>query len=361
MARSRAFAMVELVVVIAIAAVLLALCLLAIERNRRQASVRGDVSRLRLIGQASAIYSADFQDRLFTFSWRPGEVPVTPNAQLAAACAQLPGTSGGDDQHAAVLQHLDLVSQLTDLRLIQPTPSLAATDFTPYVRYSHLVLAYYVGEPLPSEVFISQADAHRNAWVADPESYLLDPQGGAYRPPTTASRFEDLWRWALSSSFQIGASHYAPDFGPPRTVSRIVNNALWRMPTDPGLLGRRSMSEVAIPSAKVMMFDEYDRYTGPHGQYFGLRTARSIVSFYDGHVQRLPTRESDFGFDPNQPWVGSTKPDAPSVYYQCQPIKGWDPYGSQSQRVPVYYDQTRDGLQGVDYPQYANRRPIVSP
>ena len=133
------------------------------------------------------------------------------------------------------------------------------------------------------------------------------------------------------------------------------------MPADPGLLGRRSMSEVAFPSAKVMMFDEYDRYTGPHGQYFGLQTARSIVSFYDGHVQRLPTRESDFGFDPNQPWAGATNPDAPTITYQYLPFKGWDPFGSRSQRVAVYYDQTRDGLQGVDYPQYTNRRPGVGP
>ena len=187
MARRRAFALVELVVVVLIAVTLLAVCLPAIERNRKQASIRGDVSRLRLISQASAIYSTDFQDRLFTFSWRPGEVPVTPNSQLAASCAQLLGNSGQDDLRAALYQQLDLVTQMSDFRLIQPTITMTPQSHAPYFLFSHLVLAYHMGEGVPSEVFVSHADASRNDWIQNTEEFLLDPQGSPYPPPTVIS------------------------------------------------------------------------------------------------------------------------------------------------------------------------------
>ncbi len=356
MARARAFALVELVVVVAIAATLLALFLPAIDRNRKQASIRVDVSRLRLISQASAIYSADFQDRLFTFSWRPGEVPVTPNTQLAASCAQLLGNSGGDDLRAALYQQLDLVTQMSDYRLIQPTSTLTPQAHAPYFLFSHLVLAYHMGEGVPSEVFVSHADASRNDWIENTEEYLLDPQGSPYPPPTAAADFRDLWRWPFSSSFSLGPSHFANDSAPPSTVARSgSHHNSWVFPGGTGILARRQMTEVAHPSAKVMMHDDYDRYSGPNQQYFALPGARTLVNFYDGHAQSVLTRSANIGFNPNMPDSGAF----PSYFYR--PRKQWDPPGSLDERVPIYFDQTRDGLQGVDFPAFVVRRPILSP
>lgn len=355
MARRRAFALVELVVVVLIAVTLLAVCLPAIERNRKQASIRGDVSRLRLISQASAIYSTDFQDRLFTFSWRPGQVPVTPNAQLAASCAQLLGNSGGDDTRAAVYQQLDLVTQMSDYRLIQPTITMTPQSHAPYFLFSHLVLAYHMGEGVPSEVFVSHADASRNDWIENTAEFLLDPQGSPYPPPTSATDFRDLWRWPFSSSFSLGPSHFSNDSAPPTTVARYSSSqSVWQMPSQPGVLARRQMTEVAHPSAKVMMYDDYDRYSGPTKQYFALPGARTLVNFYDGHAQSVLTESANLGFNPNQPDSGAF----PSYFYR--PRKLWDSPGSLDTRVPVYFDQTRDGLQGMDFPALASRRPVLS-
>ncbi|MCA9271739.1 MAG: hypothetical protein KDA31_01710 [Phycisphaerales bacterium] len=355
MARARAFALVELVVVVAIAGVLLALCLPAIDRNRKQASIRGDAARLRLIGQASAMYAEDFEDRLFTFSWRPDEVPVTPNTQLAAACAQLLGNSGQDDQRAALYQQLDLVTQMSDYRLIQPTITLTPQAHTPYFIYSHLVLAYHMGDGVPSEVFVSHADASRNYWIENTEEYLLDPHGSPYPSPTASPDFRNLWRWPFSSSFSLGPSHFSSDSAPPNTVARSVSHHWsWSMPTTSGVLARRMMTEVAHPSAKVMMYDDYDRYSGATHQYFALPGARTLVSFYDGHAQSVLTESANLGFDPNHPGSGAF----PSYFYR--PRKQWDPPGALDTLVPIYFDQTRDGLQGVDFPALWHRRPIPS-
>jgi len=355
MARRRAFALVELVVVVLIAVTLLAVCLPAIERNRKQASIRGDVSRLRLISQASAIYSADFQDRLFTFSWRPGEVPVTPNTQLAASCAQLLGNSGQDDLRAALYQQLDLVTQMSDYRLIQPTSTLTPQSHAPYFLFSHLVLAYHMGEGVPSEVFVSHADASRNYWIENTGEFLLDPQGSPFPPPVSSEDFRNLWRWPFSSSFSLGPSHFSNDSAPPTTVARYsTSQSVWGLPTQPGVLARRQMTEVAHPSMKVMMYDDYDRYSGPTKQYFALSGASTLVNFYDGHAARVLTWSANKGFNPNLP----SNMHAPTYFYR--PSKRWDSPGSLDTRVPIYFDQTRDGLQGMDFPALASRRPVLS-
>ena len=98
------------------------------------------------------------------------------------------------------------------------------------------------------------------------------------------------------------------------------------------------------------MFDEFDRYNAKGRQYFGLETASSIMNFYDGHAARLDTADANFGFWPNNPGFGADEPDQPSAQYSYLPFAGWDPPDAVDRVVPVRYDQTRNGLQGIDYP-----------
>jgi len=101
---------------------------------------------------------------------------------------------------------------------------------------------------------------------------------------------------------------------------------------------------------KVMMYDEFDRYNAAGYQYFGLSTSSSIMNFYDGHAARLATADANYGFYPNQPDLGADTPDQPSATYFYSPISWWDPLSATTIQVPTYYDQTRGGLQGIDYP-----------
>lgn len=366
MRSARAFTLVELLFVVIVVGALVAVQAVGIAANRDQSSVRSDIADQRMIAQASALYSEASDDRLFTFSWRPGEVPDTPNTQLASACAQLSGHSGNDETRAAVYQQLDLVTRNSDFDQIVPNSTMAPISHSPFVLYNHLVLAHFMGESLPSEVFLSAGDEARTDWAKNTDAYLDDPVNATYPPPTTSTDFRNLWRWPFSSSYSTGPSHYANDFGGPltklpSTVQRYSTQRSWAMPTAPGVLGRRSKNEVAHPAQKVMMYDDYDRYTGQFGQYFALEDSRSVMVFYDGSAGRFATVQADYGFWPNNPDFGSDHPDQPSAIYIYRPVAGWDPPDAVEVNVPARYDQTRGGLQGIDYQRGSVRRPIRSP
>jgi len=350
MANIRAFALVEVLVVVCLAAVLLAVCLPTIQEQRRQASIKADLGNMRLISQASAMYSNANAGRLFTYSWEPGQLPVTPNARLALACAQLNPNNAASQIRAPALQQLDLVTFGFKDERLPPNPDFVPTGTVPSISYSHLVLAKFMGESMPSELFVSRGDKFRTYWLNNLDAYLDDPSASPAQPPTTRTSFASLWRWPFSSSYQLGVSHYSNDTGPPTTASRATTNRNWLMPNQPGVLGNRNAMEVAYPSMKVMMFDDYDRYNAKGRQYFGLESSSSIMNFYDGHAARLATADANYGFWPNNPDFGADTPDEPSAQYTYQPFAGWDPPGAVDTLVPVRYDQTRGGLQGIDYP-----------
>ncbi|MCB9835092.1 MAG: hypothetical protein H6808_00030 [Phycisphaera sp.] len=348
--------MVEALVVVCLAAVLLAVCLPTIREHRRQASIKADLGNMRLIGQTSAMYSGANAGRLFTFSWVPGQVPVTPNAELAIACAMLNPNDSGASVRASMIQNLDLVTYGFKDERLPPLPDLVPSNTLPFISYNHLVLARFLGQELPWELFISHGDKHRSYWLNNLDTYLDDPAASPARPPTASEEFVRLWRYPFSSSYEVGVSHFSNDTGntgnprSPMTAERGNGSRSWRMPSSPGVLGRRSCSEIAYPSMKVMMYDEFDRYNAAGYQYFGLSTSSSIMNFYDGHAARLDTADANFGFWPNNPGFGADEPDQPSAQYSYLPFAGWDPPDAVDRVVPVRYDQTRNGLQGIDYP-----------
>ena len=65
-----AFTLIELLVVIAIIALLVSLILPALGAAKRAGRLAVCESNLRQYGTAAASYAADFQDRIFAFTWR---------------------------------------------------------------------------------------------------------------------------------------------------------------------------------------------------------------------------------------------------------------------------------------------------
>ncbi len=257
---------------------------------------------------------------------------------------------------AGAIQQLDLVTYGFKDERLAPRLHNVGSGFTPYPLYNHLVLARFMGESLPSDLFTSHGDKHRTYWLNNIDEYLDDPASSPARPPTASTDFVHLWRWAFSSSYMAGPSHYSNDIGSttglklPQTVQRFSNQRSWVMPNQPGVLGNRNAMEVAYPSMKVMMFDDYDRYNAKGRQYFGLESSSSIINFYDGHAARKATADANYGFWPNNPDFGADTPGEPSALYLYSPISWWDPPKAMATRVSTYYDQTRGGLQGIDYP-----------
>ncbi len=353
--RRTGFTLIELLVVIAIIALLISILLPALGSARKRARALISQNNLRQHGIASASYAAENNDRAFTFSWKPGEVPQTPNSALAQACAGLNPFNAAAHSEAAVFQQLDIVSRrFADSRL-PPVPSTAPGNHTPYILYNHLVINDHIGEQLPSEMVISPGDKARNYWQKNLDEYLDDPKNSVYRPPSPATSFTDLWRWAFSSSYQIATAHFSPDVGNvngttkwPRTVSRYQNQNQYIMPSRPNVLGRRKLGDVAFPSNKVLMFDSYDRTSFQQDQYYAFETSQVPVLFYDGRADSVKTKDVNFGSWPNNPIYGANRPDEVSAQYDYIPLAWWDPPGAAAGKVPTYYEHTRWGLQGID-------------
>ncbi len=331
----RAFTLIELLVVIAIIALLIGILLPALGKARASARNVLSQSNMRSLGQSSYGYADAFDDKIFAYNWKGG-------VQYDIYCGQ-PQT-GGDDQEAAALQNQHILRRLTN-RCDGPDQIRRWLTRLPHRRYSHLVLFDYLTSAQPEPIAASPFDRNLLNWQADPFDLSTVPY--ASRPLDNHDtdpnwlKLNSRQRWAYASTYQVVPAAWNQDRTPsysPVAQTPHLFTAVGNVP-----LGGRKYSEVSFPSAKVHMFEEFDRFSDAEGIAWMYPEAKCNLLFFDGSVRAEQSSDCNVGWRPQNPgqlWRQAYIPlDTFPLWYK----------GDHTDRWFQYFRWTREGLRGVDF------------
>lgn len=324
------FSLIELLVVIAIIALLVSLLVPALASARRTARTAACMSNQHQYAVALTGYALDYKDAVGTYSWKPGATP----SQWPELRIPLPVT-GANRSLASCSQVIDIIRRRTGD--VSMSLDASMSRYMPHQRYSHLVLLDYLNETLPSPTMICPEDAFRREMQRDPGK------------PIEGEREYPVF-YPYSAGYIYTASAYSQDTSKnggtvvPATYHTIVDFG-----SQP--LGGRTLAEVAFPSAKVFMFDEYDRHVSKKPLFYAYPQAAQPLLYFDASVRSLRTRDANLGWNPDIP-------SQTTFFYYPDSLR--DPptlSGNAYEPVHVYYQWTRNGLRGID----TNGREVRAP
>ena len=329
--RSReGFTLIELLVVIAIIALLISILLPALGEARKAGRTAVCMSNMKQMAVGTASYAADFQDKLFAFSWQGGKTYNT-DSDLATAAT---------DNAAAAHQAVHIIRSRTgfDSSFIP-----AINNWIPHVLYTHLVLQDYLAQRLPEKMVICPEDRIRNIWAEDAFNWK---QSGTPLPGTANTN-----RWPFSSTYQVVPATYdkyqsnlSPSNQSRRVTQNTSNHSQWGVPGN-AEMGPQNMSLVQFPGNKVHMHDSHDRHVSRKTPYFGRPEAKIPLMFFDSSVRIESSADANNGWNP-----GSQAQVIP-MFINYTPEE-WEPSATSAtgtDRVIGKYRWTRGGLVGVDF------------
>ncbi|GJM19522.1 MAG: hypothetical protein DHS20C14_17350 [Phycisphaeraceae bacterium] len=351
MDKRRAFTLIELLVVIAIIALLIGILLPALGKARASARNVLSQSNMRSLGQSSNNYAADFNDRIFSYSWRGG------------GSYTVVGTAGGaaitpnDDVAATGYQNTDILRRLTG-RIDNPavngpgTGKINLWDFRlVHRRFSHCVLFDYLTSAQPEPISSSPFDRNLIQWQENPLDLTTvpyadgNPDPAIYDDDTNWPKNAMKQRWAYASTYQVVPAAWnqdqLPSYTPVRETPHLMRAVTGGADFVP--LGNRRYGQVSFPSGKVHMFEEFDRFTDSAGIPWLYPEAKCNLLFFDGSVRAELSADSNPGWTPanedtlwKQPWVPL---DTFPLHYKGDIGDEWF----------QYFRWTRRGLAGIDY------------
>jgi prepilin-type N-terminal cleavage/methylation domain-containing protein len=346
--RKNAFTLIELLVVIAIIALLIGILLPALGQAQRSAKNVLSQANQRSLNTGAANYSADNADRIFSYSWRGGQTYVIANGKTK---------SPRNDVAAAGFQGQDILMRATGRISPGPTAIQSYNERLSHRRYSHLVLLDFLTDVQPEPIAASPFDRNQIDWQENPLEFLEPSSsfpydsGGDYTGYDQDPNWEQQYvkmRWPFASSYQMVPAAWCPD----GTTSQATYSPIDTTPhlfTQTGngaiQLGRRKFNHVAHTSGKVMMFEEFDRFTDKDGKYFAYPDAKPNLAFFDGSVRSENTSDANAGWNPDTPTTEWLQRYVPLHTFPL-PRNGIE---ENTESFCQRFRWTRKGLQGIDF------------
>jgi prepilin-type N-terminal cleavage/methylation domain-containing protein len=348
--RSRAgLSLIELLVCIAIIALLISVLLPSLAKARQSARTLVCTMNMRQLGVATHTYAGQFDDRLYSYSWGRVTSDGTDSGSTLRilqdgynpndpAMAGLQVTDGDTATSAAAKQATYFIRTQSGRGTDVPVPS----NWVPHLLYSHLVLQNVMEQIIPAKVVTCPQDRNRLLWQ-DWRAF----ERNQFLPNQPNGTDENNKRWPYSSSYQTVPAHYSPDVrkGASNTVGQgAAHNQFLVDGIRPDSLGKRRITDVRFPSQKVQMYDAEDRHSAPQSVFYTTSFARSTLLMYDQSVSTRRTSDALPGFNPRT-YTSPTSYFWTTITYTPSP---WEtPFGASGQ--PGYYRWTTGGLKGIDF------------
>ncbi|MFG0305159.1 MAG: type II secretion system protein [Phycisphaerales bacterium JB040] len=332
----RGFTLIELLVVIAIIALLIGILLPALGKARGTARNVVSQSNMRSLGGSSANRASDTDDSIFSFT-------ISLNGaqrQAIDILSRLTGRpiSGGGGAGPGGGGGGGGGGEYSLLRL---------NSITPARRYQHFVLFEYLTAQLPEQIASSPFDRNLLEWQEDPvqAQQTIVPYASGTVPAgmDRSSNWpnDDVRQlWPYASTYQTVPAAWNPNSGgkswaPTSDTPHLFFTAAGQ---------QRFYKDVAFPSQKVHMFEEFDRLTDSSGIWFAYPNAKCNLLFFDASVRNIPSNQANPGANPAQPgrlWTQRYVPLDTFPLYAAG-YKNRDEF-------TMKYRWTREGLGGIDF------------